>query len=368
MMRLKKTNKNTSNKVASATSGKSVIGLDISQYAIRMVQLSGKQLNQVQLEKYAIEYLPQNVVSGSEIVNYDELVSHLQQCYSKLKTNCKQVNMALPFSTVTIEENSMYDPSIAEISLQEFVESEVATFGTLDEMNYDWNVVGQNTATQEQNVLIVAAKTENIDKATDLLDEVGLSAINIDVDLFAIANSFIYADELSGHEFPISRTALFDIGDTTMKTLILENGKIVYKQESHLGLEQLIQLIQRNYQVSDAEALSMVHGSGSRPTDYHEYIMVNFNMQIAQEIQRALQFFFATQSGESIVKEIYISGSGCIANSGLETAVYSETGINVRQIAPASLANNKSKTEVVTFDKDANSLTMAFGLALRGLV
>ena len=51
-MRSKKTEKKTSNKKAMATSGRSVIGVDISPSHIRMVQLSGRQLSQVQLEKY----------------------------------------------------------------------------------------------------------------------------------------------------------------------------------------------------------------------------------------------------------------------------------------------------------------------------
>ena len=40
-------------------SAKSVIGLEIGSANIRMVQLSGRSSGQVQLEKYAIEPLPQ---------------------------------------------------------------------------------------------------------------------------------------------------------------------------------------------------------------------------------------------------------------------------------------------------------------------
>ncbi len=106
-MRFKKTAKNTSEKAAKPSkpakkssgkaaagmAAKSVIGLEIGPANIRMVQIAGKGSGRVQLEKYAVEPLPQNVVSGSEIVNFDTLVSHLQQCYSKLKTNCKSVNI-----------------------------------------------------------------------------------------------------------------------------------------------------------------------------------------------------------------------------------------------------------------------------------
>jgi len=106
-MRSKKTEKKTSNKKAMATSGRSVIGVDISPSHIRMVQLSGRQLSQVQLEKYAITTLPANVVSGGEVVDFDQLVSHLQQCYSKMKTNCKQAKPTIITAAASIHFNKI---------------------------------------------------------------------------------------------------------------------------------------------------------------------------------------------------------------------------------------------------------------------
>lgn len=273
----------------------------------------------------------------------------------------------MPFNSVTIEESLLFDPS-SDLTLQEFIESQVASVGSLDDMNYDWQIVNQNPQTQEQSVLMVAAKTEAVDKCIDIADEIGSVAHNVDIDLFAVINSFVYADQCQSNEFPIARVALFDIGDSSMKSIILENGQILYKQESQLGLEQLIQLIQRNYQVSEAESLGYLYNSNARPMDFNDLVFANFNMQIAQEVQRSLQFFFATQSTDAQIKTIYLSGSGCIADSGIENAVYAQTSISVQQVAPINYANNKTKIDSAKFNSDANSLTTAFGLALRGLV
>lgn len=369
-MRFKKTEKNISKKSTSATNGKSVIGLDIDQSAIKMVQISGKQTTQVQLEKYAIESLPQNVISGSEIVDYDQLVSHLQQCYRKLKTNCKQVNLALPMDSVTIEEDLIFNPQTSELNLQEVVEATVASVGSLDEMNYDWTVLAENPQTNDQTILVVATKTESVEQYTDLMDEIGLSASNVDVDLFAIANAFSYADVAEGGEFAFSRIALFDIGDVNMKTLVMDSGKILYKQESSLGLDQLVQLVQRNYQVSDNEALAMIRGETNRPSDYDELVNTSYNLQVAQEIQRSIQFFLATQSTElsSEIKHIFVSGSGCVPHTNLAQLISAQTSIPTRQVAPITFANNKTKIDDSQLLRDADSLTTAFGLALRGLV
>ena len=366
-MRFKKTEKNTSNKTASAASGRSVIGIDIGQHSIRMVQLSGRNLAQPQLEKYATVALPKNVVSGSEITDFDQLVSHLQQCYSKLKTNCKHANIALPASAVTVEEGFIY-ANDSDISLQESVEAEVSRLGALDEMNYDWSVLSDNG--HEQNVLIVAAKTEAVDKCNDLLDEVSLSAVCVDVDLLAMANAFLLAQASESDGTAAGRTAFFDVGDISTKALIVENGIILYKHEANFGLEQLIQQIQLNYQVSDHDALEMISNETKRPADYKIAVADSFNMQIAQEVQRTMQFFYATQNIDSTsnIKQILISGIGCVPNTGVAEAIYAQTSIATRQVNPITLAANKTKIDDAQLAKDAPALTTAFGLALRGLV
>lgn len=368
-MRLKVNGKKSSNKGASVGFGKSIIGLDIGQNSIRMVQLSGKSINNIQVEKYAIEYLPQGVVSGKEIVDFQQLVSYLQQCYSKLNTSCKLANISLPFSDVTIEENVHYNPKDVEASLEEIANEQVSIVGSLDEMNYDWTVLHEDEETQDQTVLIVATRKDNVERCVDLADEIGVKLANVDVDLFASANAFLYADAVEGGEFGYERIALFDVGDTSMKCVIMDGGKILYKQESSLGLDQLLQLIQRDYQVDFNQAQGMIFDLSLQPNGFKDWIRSGFNMQIAQEIQRCIQFFLTTQNvGESSIKQIFLSGSACVAETDLEDIVYGQTGIAVHQVAPIGLANNKTKTNSEQFEREANALTTAFGLALRGLV
>lgn len=376
-MRFKKTDKNTSKKAdkagkssrksANSVSGKTVIGLDIGQNNIRMIQLSGKGGNQIQVDKYAVEPLPQNVLSGSEIVNFDTLVSHLQQCYSKLKTSCKSVNLAVPMANATIEENLTFS-SDSELTVQELVEAEVVRAGPLDEMRYDWQVLSHSNNSADERVLMVAAKIETADRYVDLLEDVGLNAVNLDVDVFALFNAFIYIDEVNHNEFIHERVALFDIGDVSMKALIVEGGRILYRYESNFGVDQLVQLIQRSYQTTEEEALEMIAGRRPRPAEYKAEVSDYFNMQVAQEVQRVMQFFSTTRSqSDSNIQRIFLSGSGCIPHSGLVDVVRLQTEIPTQELAPVLSANIKAKVSDEQLEEDANGLTTAFGLALRGL-
>lgn len=116
-MRFKKNEKNTTSKTSSSNlTNRGAIGIDISQDAIRMVQLSGRSLNQIQLEKYAITKLPKNIIKGNRIQDYDQLVSYLQHAYAQLRSNNRNIVVALPQNITTIE-TVVYNSRDSEMDL-----------------------------------------------------------------------------------------------------------------------------------------------------------------------------------------------------------------------------------------------------------
>ena len=90
-------------------------------------------------------------------------------------------------------------------------------------------------------------------------------------------------------EMAEEKVAVFGIHATQMYALILQNGRILYKQETPVSTEQLNQLIQRTYQVTEEKAAQMM-ASQNKPSDYQSQIADRFNVQVAQEVQRVLQF------------------------------------------------------------------------------
>ena len=64
---------------------------------------------------------------------------------------------------------------------------------------------------------------------------------------------------------------MFGIHATQMYALILQNGRILYKQETPVSTEQLNQLIQRTYQVTEEKAAQMM-ASQNKPSDYQSQI------------------------------------------------------------------------------------------------
>ncbi|WP_154885777.1 type IV pilus assembly protein PilM [Neisseria sicca] len=369
MIGLSKNPKNTTSKAGKSSSGlsnRSAIGIDISQHAIKMVQLSGRSLNQIQLEKYVITKLPKNIVKGNKIQDYDQLVTYLQHAYSQLRSSCKNIIAAIPQGLATIEQ-VVYSQKDTELDLDEFAESEISSIGPIDEINYDYQVVGASVIPAGQQILTVAARKDDVEPMIEMFEGAGLSLSALDLDLLAQRNAFVFWINQYAPELTNEKVAIFGIYATQMYALIIQNGQILYKQEMPVSTEQLNQLIQRTYQVTEEKAAQMMV-STSKPTDYQAQIADRFNVQVAQEVQRVLQFYYTTQPTDAFsnVKHILLTGSAS-QQTGLAESIFSQTNTATQCIQPVTYVERGGKVDLPQLQVDASALTLAFGLALRGL-
>lgn len=386
-MRFKKNEKNTTSKTSSSNlTNRGAIGIDISQDAIRMVQLSGRSLNQIQLEKYAITKLPKNIIKGNRIQDYDQLVSYLQHAYAQLRSNNRNIVVALPQNVTTIE-TVVYNSRDSEMDLPSYAEYEISQLAPLDEVNYDYQVIGRSSQPLGDKVLLVAARKEEIEPRLEVFESAGLNPSFMDIDIFAQTNAFSYWINQHSSELSTEKVALINIGEHEMHALIVQEGQILYKQESSISGEQLNQLIQRTYQTNEEQAANMLKNN-DKPIDYQSQIADRFNIQVAQEIQRVLHFYYTTQQNEqfssvytynggfgsatqqneqfSSVKHILITGSAS-QQLGLPETVFSQTNTATECVHPITYANTSNKLDLSELQQSAASLTVAFGLALRGL-
>ena len=91
-----------------------------------------------------------------------------------------------------------------------------------------------------------------------MFENAGLPLSALDLDLLAQRNAFVYWMNTHAPEMAEEKVAVFGIHATQMYALILQNGRILYKQETPVSTEQLNQLIQRTYQVTEEKAAQMM--------------------------------------------------------------------------------------------------------------
>lgn len=367
-MRLGKSKKNTSNKASSSLTSRSSVGIDVNQDSIKMVLVSGRNLNQVQVEKYAITKLPKDVINGTRIQDFDQFVSYLQHTYKQINSG-KMYIAAMPQSLTTVETLN-YNKNETDMSEDDFAEFEISQFAPIDEVNYDYIKFDETTKAKKavnKQILIAAGRKEDIDARIEAFETAGLKLGLMDVDILAEINAFSFWLNQRNTEGINKKIALVVIAEDCTHVLVVQNGKLLYKQEAQLSGAQLLQLIQRSYQVIESQALEMLTSS-DKPSDYQDLVADRFNSQVAQEIQRVLQFYYATQSGDQLatVEYIYLTGSAA-QQPGLAEMVYSQTNTPTEWVHPINAAEISKKIDANDLQAKATALTTAFGLALRGI-
>ena len=365
-MRLSKDKKSTDKNSYTNFINRSAIGVDINQHAIIMVQLSARSVNQIQLEKYVISKLPKNIIKGNKIQDYEQLVTYLQHSYAQLQTFSQNIVASIPHGLTTID-SIVYNEKETSSDLDSYLQFEVSQTAPLEEMNYDYQITGISTHPVGQRILLVAAKKNDIEPRIELFENADLSLSCMDIDLLAQHNAFSYWINQHATELSEEKIAVIGIHSTNLYAIITQNGQILYKQETSVSAEQLNQLIQRTYQVTEEKAEQMMI-SAEKPSDYQFLVTDKFNAQVAQEIQRVLQFYYTTQPQEHYadISHILLTGTASY-QIGLPEAIFAATNTAASCVNPIVYTTKSNKTDLAKLQLDAPCLTTAFGLALRGL-
>ena len=146
----------------------------------------------------------------------------------------------------------------------------------------------------------------------------------------------------------------------------MRDGIMLYKQEISIGYEHLLQSIRRNYQLTEEEAWDMFFHT-SKPEDYQSMVCEPFQQQFSQEVQRVLQFYFTSASQGNDIEEIMILGYENQNTNDFAKLVHQQTNISTKLINPVLLAQTDNKIDGNNLLQQSGLLTVAFGLAIRGL-
>ncbi|MFB1011378.1 MAG: type IV pilus assembly protein PilM, partial [Thiopseudomonas sp.] len=232
----------------------------------------------------------------------------------------------------------------------------------IDEVALDFEVLGPSSTPDRDIVLLAACRKENVEIREAALALAGLKAKVVEVEAYALERAFsLVAEQLGGRGEDLT-VAVVDIGATTMTLSIMHKGETVYTREQMFGGKQLTDEIQRRYGLSYEEA-GLAKKRGGLPDDYVQEVLEPFKETVAQQISRALQFFFA--SGQLTEVDYILLAGGSSAISGLDTMVQRVIGTETVIANPFANMAVDSKVNVEALASDAPALMIACGLAMR---
>jgi len=343
---------------------RSLVGLDISSSAVKMVELSGARAGAKQLEAYAIEPLPDGAVVDGNVSDVEGVSEVIDRCWKRLGTATRYVAMALPTAAV-ITKKIILPASLREAEMEAQVESEANQYipFALEEVNLDFQVVGPSpSGPEEVEVLIAASRKEGVEDRVACAESVKLKPVVMDVESYAALAAFDLVREQVGGDTSEQIFALVDIGANAMKVVMVKGDQQIYTREQAFGGNQLTQDMMRAYGMSHDEAENLKR-TGPMPDNFETEILHPFLDSLALEVARALQFFFtSTQFGE--VAHLVLMGGGALL-PGIAGVVAERTQVNTLTGNPFARMTLSQRVRPRQLQQDAPSLMVACGLALR---
>ncbi|MFI4926719.1 MAG: pilus assembly protein PilM, partial [Burkholderiales bacterium] len=237
---------------------------------------------------------------------------------------------------------------------------------SLDEVSLDFCVVGPSPTSQgDVEVLIAASRKEKVQDRQGLAEAAGLKPVIIDVESYS---SRLAAGRLISNlpsEGKDQMVALFEVGASTTSMQVIRNDEVLYDRDQAFGGAQLTQLIVRQYGFSPEEAESKKR-SGELPDDYESGVLRPFVDSMAQEVARALQFFF-TSTPHNRVDHIMVAG-GSASLPGLSESITAATSFPCDLADPFQGMQFGDNVREKKVRREAPSYLTSCGLAMRRFV
>ena len=341
-----------------------LLGLDVSSSSVKLVELTQDAAGKLVLERCAIEPLERGWITDGNVEKFDEVAEAVRRVVRKSGTRTKNAALALPPSAV-ITKKIILPGGMSEQELELQVESEANQYipFSLEEVSLDFCVIGPTkNSPGDVDVLIAASRREKVQDRQGLAEAAGLKPVIIDVESYAsrlAAGRLIQDLPGEGKDLMV---ALFEVGASTTSMQVIRNDEVLYDRDQAFGGAQLTQLIVRQYGFSPEEAETKKR-SGELPEDYESGVLKPFVDSMAQEVARALQFFF-TSTPHNRVDHIMVAG-GSAALPGLGEAITAQTSFPCELADPfqgMTFSNNIREKRV---RREAPSYLTSCGLAMR---
>lgn len=341
--------------------GNHLVGVDIGTTGIKVCQLkTGKK--GLELVRFGHEPLGSQVIVDGQVMDSKAVTELIQKIFKQHKIRQKEVAVSVSGQAAIIRKISVPLMTNAELSEQIQWEAEQHIPFDIKDVQVDYQVLARHADEGQMEVLLVAAKRDQIEDYAQLVRAAKLRPIICDIDAFSIQNLF----ETTRGLHPTQTFAIVNVGATLSSLNIIAAGVSAFTREIANGGNAVSEEIQRTMGVGfeQAEAYKCGASPDGIVPDQVMQIVEGSCDSIAAEIQRSLDFFMAT-SGDSGIARIYVTG-GTANLPALAQAVEQRSRIAVETWVPTEgLAAISKEVDQDLLRRSGLQLSVPLGLALR---
>ncbi len=329
---------------------KARVGLDIGTYGVKIVEISSVG------DKNTLTGLGIKEVSGS---SRDDVAGVLASAMTEAGISTKEVVVSVSGSSVIVRLISM--PKMREDEMGNAVRFEAEKVIPFDmkECIIDFQILNKETKDSKFQVILVAVKKDHVMNKIKLAEKAGLNARIVDVDNFAVANSFMKNFNEAGTD---KTFALINIGASVTNLCILNGGAPRLLRDIGMGGRGVTSAIAKAAGIDAKSAEEMKVSAKDNKADIENFIKAGIN-NLTDELKLSFSYY-ENQYGRN-VDEIYLSGGGAM-QPGLDVMLQEIFGPKPHYWDPLGFLEIGPKIDKNKLEPVKGSFAVAAGLALRG--
>ncbi len=341
--------------------GKNLVGVDIGTTSIKVCQLKESRRGLGLVRFGYAPLLPQVIVDG-QVMDSGAVVETLLKVFRDFKIRDRDVAISVSGQTVIIRKIVVPTMTDAELAEQIQWEAEQHIPFDIKDVQIDHQVLRRRADEGQMDVLLVAAKKDQIEDYAQLARTAKLRPVVCDIDAFAIQNLFEYSRGFD----PTQTIALINVGASLSSLNIVSGGASAFTREIANGGNAVTEEIQKALGVpyDQAEAYKCGDGQDGIVPQQVAEVVEGAADAIAAEIQRSLDFFMAT-TGDADISRIFVTG-GTAHLAALATAIQSRSRVHVETWNPLEkIVVEAKEVNRELLEPRALQLSVALGLSLR---
>lgn len=374
-------------------SSKYPVGLDISDYSLKLIQLNKKGRDAIDIQAISRVELPKGVIENGEILSQEKLIESIKTLFiepKKGKITSREVVVCLP-ETKTYLKLIKIEKSPNQIN--QIIESEIEKNIPIpiNEIYYDWQIV--ESGKQFDSVLVGACSRKIVNQYIDSLKKAKLSILGLEIEAIAISRSLLKEESIKTRKPEKQNNYLIiDIGKKRTSMFVYSKNTILFTQSLPLSGELITSKIAKSLEIEEdqAEKAKIICGlDKTKAKGIIRNILSDTIDNIVEKIDDSLSYFNTHFSDRGPIDQILICGGGSniknIANYIEESvSIKSENGdsmtnLNIKSAdindffiesykIKSDFSNDTSDSKSISITQDNKlTYTTAIGLALRNI-
>jgi type IV pilus assembly protein PilM len=342
---------------------KKLVGLDIGSSSLKLAEIISTSHGHI-LNRFRQIPVPKGVITDGSLEDAPALSSLLKELFRNSGCKGKGIVTSLSGNSVIVKKVTL--AQMEEKELRDLIRDEAGKylpFDSMDEVNYDFQILGDNEYNPNQmDVIIVAAKKTDVNSYLDAVTAAGLHVAIMDVDSFALETMYEANYEFEDNEIVV----IANIGANITNVNVIKGGMSIFTRDFTSAGNTISEGLQERYRVAmeDAERIKIEGLPGEQENADLKNAILECAEPICSEIERSVDYFRSTFGGDYI-KHVYLSG-GSSRISGLSSHLSQRLNIETELINPLyKIGYNKNNIDAGKLDTIKTIGSVAIGLGLR---